>query len=197
MKPDDGQAFSALLARVRACTLCEAHLPFPPKPVLRAHPRAKILLVGQAPGTRVHKSGIPWDDPSGVRLRGWMGVTDEVFYDEKRIAIIPMGFCYPGKGKSGDLPPRPECAPTWHPLLLDRLPDIELVILIGRYAQERYLGERTKDTLTETVKAFREYGPRFLPLVHPSPRNQGWTKNNPWFEKSVVPHLRKRVADLI
>lgn len=195
--PDSKESFADLMLRVRACTLCREHLPFPPKPVLRAQPSARILVVGQAPGTRVQKSGIPWSDPSGVRLRAWMNVSEKVFYDETRIAIIPMGFCYPGKGKSGDLPPRPECAPTWHPSLLEHLPKIELILLIGRYAQERYLAGALKNTLTETVKAYLEYGPRFIPLVHPSPRNQGWTKKNPWFESDVVPYLRQRMEALL
>lgn len=157
---------------------------------------ARILLIGQAPGLKVHESGIPWQDASGERLRAWMGLSADTFYDEQIVAIMPMGFCYPGKGKSGDLPPRPECAPEWHPRLLPLMPNIRLTILIGQYAQERYLLKK-KANLTETVKAFREYAPQYLPLVHPSPRNQIWLKRNPWFEKQLVPDLQKRIQALL
>lgn len=191
------ESLEQLLARARACRQCEANLPLGPRPVLRAHPSAKLLIVGQAPGTRVHASGVPWDDGSGIRLRDWMGVTPDVFYDERRIAIIPMGFCYPGKGKSGDLPPRPECAPAWHAPLLAHLRNVELVLLVGRYAQMGYLGQNCKPTLSETVQAWREYLPRYLPLPHPSPRNQAWWKHRPWFEAELVPELRRRVAELL
>ena len=181
------------MAQARACRICEAHLPLGPRPVLRAHPDARVLIVGQAPGTKVHESGIPWNDPSGDRLRTWLNVDSEEFYDERRFAIIPMGFCYPGRGKSGDLPPRPECAPIWHRLLLEGLPNIELTLLIGQYAQKYYLGGDARRTLTDTVRAWQDYLPRFLPMPHPSPRNQFWLKKNPWFEKEVIPALRNRL----
>lgn len=186
-----------LLREVRACRVCEAHLPLGPKPVLRAHRNARILIVGQAPGTRVHASGVPWNDPSGDRLRGWLGVDRETFYDESRIAIIPMGFCYPGRGRSGDLPPRPECAPLWHGRLLERIPGLELKLLVGQYAQAYYLGKRRKRSLAATVQASREYLPEFLPLPHPSPRNILWLRRNPWFEAEVVPMLRDLVKPLL
>ena len=185
------------LKEVRACTLCKAHLPLGPRPVLRASPSARILIIGQAPGTKVHASGIPWDDASGKRLREWMGIIPEIFYDEKRVALVPMGFCYPGRGKSGDLPPRPECAPKWHDLVLRHMPKIELTLLIGQYAHAYYLLERIKPTLGETVKSYKDYGPTFIPLVHPSPRNQLWLKKNPWFEKNVVPYLRKKIRKIL
>lgn len=186
-----------LLEQVRACRVCEAYLPNPPRPVLRAGASARLLIVGQAPGRRVYETGIPWNDPSGDRLRLWMGVDRDTFYDEGRIAIIPTAFCYPGTGKGGDLPPRPECAPLWHPPLRAALPLIELTLLVGQYAQAYYLAERRRGTLTETVRAWREYGPAFLPLPHPSPRNQMWLKRNPWFEAEVVPELRRRLAGLL
>ncbi len=184
--------FKQLLAEVRACRMCEAHLPNPPKPVLRAWPTAHVLVVGQAPGRRVHESGIPWNDPSGELLREWLGVDRDVFYDERRIAIIPAGLCYPGTGESGDLPPRPECAPHWHPKLRAHLPAIRLTLLIGGYAQAYYLGLRRKKTLAETVRARDEYLPEFFPLPHPSPRNRLWMKKNAWFEREVLPQLRRR-----
>lgn len=194
--PNQKQSLKGLLREIRSCEICREHLPLGPRPVLEATATAKILIVGQAPGVRVHETGVPWNDKSGDRLREWMGVGKEVFYDKSRIAIIPMGFCYPGKGSSGDLPPRPECAPTWHDRLLKLLPDIRLTLLIGKYAQERYLAGRNKESLTETVKAYKSYLPEFLPLVHPSPRNQIWMKKNPWFEKQVVPKLRGLVKSL-
>lgn len=186
----------ALLAAVRACRACEAHLPLGPRPVLRAAETARILIVGQAPGARVHASGIPWDDPSGERLREWMGVDKEIFYDDSRIAIIPMAYCYPGRGTGGDLPPRRECAALWLDQLLARLPRIELTLLIGQYAQRHFLGSRRKPSLTATVSAWQEYAPRFVPLPHPSPRNQPWFKRHPWFERQLVPMLRARIEAL-
>jgi uracil-DNA glycosylase len=188
---------ASLLAEVRACRLCEADLPLGPRPVLRAGETARLLIVGQAPGTRVHETGIPWNDPSGDRLREWLAVDRGTFYDESRIAIIPAGFCYPGRKGAGDAPPRPECAPRWHPPLLAALPAIELVLLVGRYAQAHYLGSRRKRTLAATVSAWREYGPRYLPLPHPSPRNRLWLRRNPWFEARILPVLRARVAPLL
>ena len=184
----------SLLTEIRACQVCAAHLPHPPNPVLRAHANARLLLVGQAPGRRVNETGIPWNDPSGDNLREWLQMTREEFYDERNIAIVPAGFCYPGTGKNGDLPPRPECAPLWHPPLLAALPKIELTLLIGSYAQAYYLKDRCKATLTETVANYAEYLPKFLPLPHPSPRNRLWLKRNPWFAEEVLPLLRKRVA---
>jgi len=161
-----------LLAAVRACRACEAYLPLSPRPVLRAGSTARILVVGQAPGIRVHTTGIPWNDPSGERLRAWMGVDRHVFYDESRIAIIPMGYCYPGRGNGGDMPPRRECATLWLDQLLARLPRIELTLLIGQHAQRHFLGSRRKSSLAATVRAWPEYAPHYVPLPHPSPRNQ-------------------------
>ncbi len=181
---------------MRACRLCETELALGARPVLSLSTTASLLVIGQAPGTKVHASGIPWDDPSGKRLRQWMGVDDETFYDNRRIAIIPMGLCYPGKGKSGDLPPRKECAPLWHEPLLSHLPRRQLTLLIGQYAQKHYLPDAPK-TLTETVRRWQEFGPDYLPLPHPSPRNQLWLKKNPWFEAEVVPELQRRVASLL
>ncbi len=188
-----------LLDRIAACEVCAASLPLGPRPVVRAaDPRARILIVGQAPGTKVHASGIPWDDASGKRLRHWLGVEPDLFYDQSRFAIVPMGFCYPGRGAGGDNPPRPECAPLWHEAVLRTLPNIALILLIGTYAQAYYLRERRRATLGETVKAWRDYEPSgFIPLVHPSPRNQMWLKRNEWFEAEMVPHLRERVASLL
>jgi uracil-DNA glycosylase len=185
--------FERLLTEVRACRLCSAYLPNPPKPVLRASPTASVLIVGQAPGRRVHESGIPWNDPSGDLLREWLRLDREAFYDERRIAIIPAGLCYPGTGESGDLPPRPECAPRWHPRLRALLPAIRLTLLVGAYAQAYYLGARRKETLADTVRERDEYLPEFFPLPHPSPRNRLWMKRNAWFEREVLPQLRRRV----
>ncbi len=193
----DGESLPALLRRIHACRLCAAHLPLGPRPVLRARASARLLIVGQAPGTRVHASGIPWNDPSGERLSAWLGMGQDAFYDEARVAIVPMGFCYPGKGRSGDLPPRAECAQTWHPQLLPQLPRIGLTLLIGQYAQRHFLGTARGDDLTATVRAYRDYLPRYLPLPHPSPRNIGWFRRNPWFETEVLPTLRRRVQALL
>ena len=187
---------AALTEEVRACTLCAEHLPFAPNPVVRPSSTAKVLIVGQAPGTKVHETGIPWNDPSGNKLREWMGVDRELFYNNKLIAIMPAGFCYPGKGKSGDLPPRPECAPTWHPRVMSHMKKIELILLIGQYAQKYYLKETSKKTLTETVKAWQEYAPLYLPMPHPSPRNKLWLKKNSWFERDIVPTLRRQIKKL-
>lgn len=182
---------------IRACTICERHLPLGPRPVVSFSEKSKILIIGQAPGTKVHNSGIPWDDASGKRLREWMDISEEDFYDASKIAIVPMGFCYPGRGKSGDLPPRKECAPEWHASILDHLPDLQLILLIGQYAQKYYLKDKVKKNLTETVRSFEIYGPTSFPLVHPSPRNQIWMKKNPWFDKDVLPQLRKRVKAIL
>ena len=183
-----------LLAEISACRLCASELPLGPNPVVRASTSARILIAGQAPGIRVHESSIPFDDPSGDRLREWLGVDRERFYDSGQIAIIPMGFCYPGTGKRGDLPPRPECAATWHHQLMTRLPNIELVLAIGQYAQAWHLGPARKRNLTETVRCWREYQPRYLPLPHPSPRNNIWLKKNPWFGEQVIPALQQSVT---
>ena len=186
-----------LIREIKSCTICKAHLTHEPRPVLSVSSQARILIIGQAPGQKVHDTGIPWNDLSGKELRRWLGVTPEQFYDTRFFSIMPMGFCYPGKGKTGDLPPRPECAPQWHPLLLKKMPKIELTLLIGQYAQQRYLGKMLKPSLTETVRAFEEYLPSFLPLVHPSPRNKLWQKKNPWFEKEIVPFLQKTMKKLL
>lgn len=187
-----------LLRQVRACRVCAGDLPLGPRPVLRCRTSARLLIVGQAPGTRVHETGLPWNDPSGDRLRAWMAVDRETFYDEARIAIIPMGLCYPGRApRGGDLPPRPQCAALWLDRLLAQLPHIELTLLAGAYAQRHYLGERVKASLTETVRAWRGYAPRFLPMPHPSFRNNFWLRQNPWFESEVLPYLRERVLQLL
>ena len=185
-----------LLLRVRACRICEENLPLGPRPVLRAAATAKLLIVGQAPGTKVHASGKPWDDQSGKRLRQWLGMDSDLFYDETQVAIIPMGFCYPGKGKSGDLPPRPECAQHWHAQLLAHLPRVQLTLLVGKYAQDYFLGDRAKATLTDTVAAWETYLPDYMPLPHPSPRNQFWLRRHPWFEAETVPVLQQRISAL-
>ncbi|HJV00625.1 MAG TPA: uracil-DNA glycosylase family protein [Burkholderiaceae bacterium] len=185
-----------LLAAVRQCRACEAQLPLGPRPVLQAGASARILIVGQAPGARVHASGIPWDDASGARLRQWLGLEAGNFYDASSIAIIPMGYCYPGRGQSGDLPPRRECATLWLDQLLAELPHIELTLLIGLHAQRHFLGSGRKSSLTETVRAWREFGPRYLPLPHPSPRNTPWFQRHPWFERELLPALRERIASL-
>jgi uracil-DNA glycosylase len=185
-----------VLKDVKGCTICAAHLPLGPRPIVRLANDCRILLVGQAPGTAVHASGVPWDDPSGDHLREWMSVSREVFYTSDRIGIMPMGFCYPGRRGGGDAPPRPECAPRWHAPLLEALPKLELTLLIGRYAQQHYLGRQTGN-LTETVRSFEEHLPERLPLPHPSWRSKIWMKKNPWFESEVLAELRKRVKRLL
>jgi len=186
-----------LTDEVRACTLCAAHLPLGPRPVFQVDPAARILVVGQAPGIKVHQAGIPFHDASGDRLRDWMGVERSVFYDARRIALLPMGFCYPGRGRSGDLPPRPECATTWRARLLATMPQIRLTILLGQYALAWHLPDRRAASLTETVAAWREHWPRLLPMPHPSPRNNLWLRRNPWFEEDVIPRLRQRVRRVL
>ena len=183
-----------LLKEIRACEVCKEHLPLGPRPIVAAHTDAKIIIIGQAPGAKVHETGVPWDDPSGRQLRKWLGVTDAVFYDETKIALVPMGFCYPGKGKGGDLPPRPECAPLWHPQLWSAMPIPKLIILIGTYAQNYYLKGKMEKNLTDTVKAYQQYLPMYFPLPHPSPRNRFWLTKNPWFEGEVVTELQQRVS---
>ena len=182
-----------LLCDIRACRICEPYLPLGPNPVLRAGTDARLLIVSQTPGIRVHNTGIPWNDASGRRLRDWLQIDHATFYDPRRVAIVPMGFCYPGKAGSGDAPPRPECRATWHPRLLPLLPNIRLTLLIGQYAQAYFLGSRRRPSLGETVRAWRDYLPAHLPLPHPSPRNVGWFKANPWFGDEVLPVLRAQV----
>ncbi len=186
-----------LLAEIRACQICAEHLPHGTRPVLSAGKAARLLIIGQAPGRRVHESGVPWQDQSGDTLREWLQLTPEQFYNEKLVAIVPSGFCYPGKGASGDLPPRPECAPLWHPRLLAALPQVRLTLLIGSYAQAYYLQDRMKPTLTETVANYAEYLPLHFPLPHPSPRNRFWLHHNPWFASDLLPVLRTRVASIL
>lgn len=181
-----------VVAEARACTVCAEHLPLGPRPILSAGENARIALIGQAPGTRVHASGRPWDDDSGERLCGWLGVTHDELRDPDRFAIVPMGFCYPGKRKGGDAPPRPECAPLWHSRLLAALPKLELKVLIGMHAQRHYLPDRRR-TLTETVRAFERYLPAALPIPHPAWRSRMWMTRNPWFEAELLPVLRARV----
>lgn len=188
-------SFTSLLDNIQQCQICAKSLADGCRPVVQAHPDAKILIIGQAPGLKVHQTGIPFNDASGERLRQWMGIDKTLFYDPHFLAIMPMGFCYPGKGKSGDLPPRKECAPQWHAQLLEQLPNIELILLIGQYAQDYYLANKPK-TLTETVQAWQQYLPKYLPLPHPSPRNNIWLKKNPWFEQQLVPHLQNIIAEL-
>lgn len=186
-----------LLAEIRDCRACAAHLPLGPRPVLQASASARLLIVGQAPSMTVHATGLPWNDKSGEQLRRWLGMEREVFYDASRVAIVPMGYCYPGRGASGDLPPRPECASLWHGRVLAQMPHIALTLLIGQYAQRHFLGAARKRGVTETVAAFAEYAPRYLPLPHPSPRNTGWFKHHPWFEHEVLPVLRARVRSAL
>ncbi|MEZ4857414.1 MAG: uracil-DNA glycosylase family protein [Flavobacteriaceae bacterium] len=183
----------SLTEKIKACTICNEHLPLGPRPIFSVAKDSKIAIIGQAPGAKVHESGIPWDDFSGKQLRAWLQVTDEAFYNPSNFAIVPMGFCYPGKGKGGDLPPRPECALQWHKTLFQRIKSIEFFILIGTYAQAYYLNGKTKVNLTETVRNFNEYQPKYFPLPHPSPRNRFWFQKNPWFEKEVIPQLRVQV----
>ncbi len=186
-----------LLNEIRQCNICNEHLALGPRPVVSAHKNSKIVIIGQAPGTKVHVSGIPWDDQSGKKLRQWLNVSNDDFYNTNKFAIVPMGFCYPGKGKTGDLPPRPECAPQWHDLLLKQMPKIELVILIGGYAQKYYLKQTAKKTLTETVGDYKSYLPKYFPIPHPSPTNRFWRAKNPWFETLIVPELQQKVLSIL
>lgn len=187
-----------LLKDIRACTVCAQSLPLGPRPVITVTPAAKLMIIGQAPGTRVHESGVPWDDRSGERLRDWLQMSAETFYDETKVAILPMGMCYPGVNKNGgDLPPRPECAPLWHGPVLSELPNIKLTLLVGMYAQKYYLRKTGYKTLTETVANYAEYLPDILPLPHPSWRTTGWQKKNEWYDAQLLPLLRRRVAELV
>ena len=189
-------ALDQLLIDIRACTVCSADLPAGPRPIVQAARSAQIVIIGQAPGRRVHESGVPWDDPSGQRLRAWLGLSSEQFYDPALVALVPMGFCYPGTGKSGDNPPRPECAPLWHERLLGQLPADRLEIIIGTYAQKRYIARRGA-TLTETVADWASHLPGQIVMPHPSPRNRHWLTKNPWFETETLPAVRARVAEMI
>ena len=191
------RALDTLLGGIRACRACAAFLPLGPRPIVQAGVGARLLIVGQAPGAKVHASGVPWDDASGARLRDWLGIDATVFYDATQVAIMPMGYCYPGRGGGGDLPPRRECAALWHEKLLAQLPDIGLTLLIGQYAQRHFLGQERKASLTETVAAFADYAPRIIPLPHPSPRNTAWFQRHPWFEQALLPVLRERVHALL
>ncbi|MDP7602122.1 MAG: uracil-DNA glycosylase family protein [Rhodospirillales bacterium] len=187
-----------LLKEVRACEFCAPDLPLGPRPTVVAKSSAKIMIIGQAPGTKVHETGIPWNDPSGDRLRNWLSVTREIFYDGSKIAIMPMGFCYPGRlERGGDNPPRPECAPAWHEKILAGLPDIELTLLVGMYAQKYYLAEQNKKTLTETVRHWQEFAPAMIPTPHPSWRTTAWLKKNLWFEAELLPVLQQKVRKLL
>lgn len=186
--------FKELCASARDCRICEKHLPLGPNPVFQINRNARILLIGQAPGKLVHESGVPWKDKSGDRLREWLGIDEETFYKSGKIAIMPMGFCYPGTGKTGDLPPRPECAPEWHEKFLKVMPSVKLTLLLGQYAQSHYLGDRRKENLTETVRAWREYLPEYIPLPHPSPLNNRWMAKNRWFENEVIPYIKHQIS---
>jgi uracil-DNA glycosylase len=191
-------SLTRLLREVRACQLCVAHLPLGARPVLQLASTARLLIIGQAPGSKVHQSGIPWNDASGDRLRDWLGLGPSVFYDEARVAILPMGFCYPGAADNqGDMPPRPECAPHWHERLLRHLPDLQMTLLVGQYAQRHYLGTRRRSSMTETVEAFSAYHPQFFPLPHPSWRSLIWMRKHPWYKQTVIPELRKAVRKAI
>jgi len=185
---------NALLRDIRACTICAPVLPHAPRPIVAASEKSRILIIGQAPGARVHASGIPWSDASGTRLRTWLGVDDAAFYDDTKFALVPMGFCFPGRGASGDLPPRSECAARWHNDLLAQMRSVRLTVLIGQYALRFGLGNASSTTLTETLLRWRDFSPKIIPLPHPSPRNIAWFKRNPWFEADVLPTLREQVA---
>jgi len=182
-----------LIDKIRQCRLCERSLPLGPRPVVQLSAASKVVIIGQAPGRRVHESGVPWNDASGKTLRRWLNVDDQTFYDPQYFSIMPMGFCYPGKANSGDLPPRPECAPFWHSQILAHFQSAPLILLIGQYAQRYYLKRSIKGSLTETVTHYRDYLPQYFPLPHPSPRNQNWLKVNPWFVEDVLPHLQQEI----
>ncbi len=191
-----GDSLPVLLAQVRACSLCAGHLPLGPRPVVQLDPAASLLIAAQAPGRKVHASGVPFDDASGERLRNWLGISRATFYDPRKVAILPMGFCFPGTGAAGDLPPRPECAPAWRAQLLAHLKNLKLTLVIGQYAQAYHL-PKAGVSVTEVVRAWRSHWPQTVPLPHPSPRNNRWLKRNPWFEQDLLPVLRGRVAELL
>jgi len=186
-----------LLSEIRTCGVCKDHLPLGPRPIVAGTKNSKIVLVSQAPGRKAHQHNKAWDDPSGRKLREWLGVTDEQFYNPDNFAILPMGFCYPGRAKTGDLPPRKECAPLWHDLFWKQLKHVELILVIGKYAQDHYLKERSQKNLTENVANYQVFLPKYFPLPHPSPVNRFWTIKNPWFEKDVVPELKKKISALL
>lgn len=186
-----------LLLEISKCQVCKAHLPFEPRPALQAGIESRILIVGQAPGLKVQQTGIPWNDKSGDNLRSWLGIDKTAFYTPELISLVPMGFCYPGTGKQGDLPPRPECAPLWHAKLVKQMTNLQLIVLVGLYAQNFYLGKNTKNNLTETVRHFDEYLPHFFPLPHPSPRNNIWQAKNRWFASDVLPALKEKVETIL
>jgi len=188
---------NSLLTEIKGCKVCKDFLPNTPKPIIQVSANSKIVIIGQAPGQKVHNSGIPWEDASGENLRNWLGVSRQAFYDEELFALIPMGFCYPGTGKSGDLPPRPECAVLWHQQILSLMPKIKLTLLIGLYAQNYFLKDHANSTLTETVKNYNKYLPNFLPLPHPSPRNNIWQKKNYWFKENVIPILQEKIKHIL
>ena len=186
-----------LLSDIRTCKVCAEHLPLGPNPVVRADAGAKVLIIGQAPGTKVHETSIPWNDASGDRLRDWLGVRRKDFYDTQKFAIMPMGFCYPGRAPNGgDNPPRGECAPLWHGRMQSHLTGVELTLLVGMYAQNHYLGERRKRTMTQTVRCAQNYAPDVFPLPHPSWRSTAWMRKNPWFESEILPRLRQAILEL-
>lgn len=186
-----------VIEEAQNCTICAPYLSHGVRPVFSIHPKSKILIIGQAPGRKVHETGVPWDDPSGKNLRKWLGVDEATFYNPEVFGILPMGFCYPGKGKSGDLPPRPECAPTWHDPLLKMMPEVKLTLLFGQYAIKRYLGESRQKNLTETVRNWRAYLPEYIPMPHPSPRNRFWMRKNEWFEEEVLVYLKESVTSVL
>lgn len=185
-----------LIEEIRSCTVCSSFFLHEPRPVVSISDKSQLLIIGQAPGRKVHESGVPWDDASGRNLRSWLGITDEVFYDPEKVALVPMGFCYPGKGKSGDLPPRPECAPLWHERVLTECKSVKLTLLVGQYAQNYYLSNQSKSKLTDTVRSFKDFLPKYLPLPHPSPRNRIWMKKNEWFESDLLPELKRHIEKL-
>jgi len=188
---------SRLLAEIRACRHCAGELPHTPRPFVAAGRTARLLIIGQAPGSKVHASGVGWDDDSGDRLRGWLEIDRETFYDAGRLAQMPCGFCYPGKGAGGDLPPRPECAPLWHARLLSQMPDVKLTLLVGQYAQKLYLPRGFAPTMTEAVRRWREAPSGLFPLPHPAWRSRLWMSRNPWFAAVVLPALREAVKEAL
>ncbi|WP_313304047.1 uracil-DNA glycosylase family protein [Empedobacter sp.] len=189
--------FDKLIEEVRACKVCEPFLPLGANPIVQANPMSKIAIIGQAPGLRVHETGVPWNDASGNELRKWLNVTVDQFYNPELFALLPIGFCYPGKGKSGDLPPRKECAPLWHTSLLDEMKEIQLILLIGQYSQKYYLKNKMNKNITENILNFNDYLPDYFPLPHPSPRNFIWMNKNPWFKENVLTELKNRVKNIL